>query len=373
MVRSKSIALSFTLLFLAVSCSAPRVERVRDIEGFRLTAPVAASSSSTSETADALPWTATGSSVVSEVETALPTSLSFHASEVAEPTPVAPATLNLDDSFEDTDRGGFLYGEQHFKSKPRPLDSPLYFESPFVNTEVRPIFMVHELPEELPTGDAHVIVAAVQARVALTEQLQFIVTEDGVSFIDTEAFGKTEGWNDITAGLKYAFLADKDNNLMAAGGLRFQGNTGSRDVLQGATDELSGFLTVYKGLGDRTNMIADVNYRFPLDHHDGNQILSWDVHFDFEAATGLFPLFELHGLHYLTNGNRLPFNFGGLDYANIGSARVAGSHVFWATFGLRWQVIDQVSLGIGYSVPLEEAESSDIMESRFILDAILRL
>ena len=97
------------------------------------------------------------------------------------------------------------------------------------------------------------------------------------------------------------------------------------------------------------------------------------MHFDFEAATGLFPLFELHGLHYLTNGNRLPFNFGGLDYANIGSARVAGSHVFWATFGLRWQVIDQVSLGIGYSVPLEEAESSDIMESRFILDAILRL
>lgn len=36
---------------------------------------------------------------------------------------------------------GFLYGDQHFRDKPRPVGSPLYFEDPFINSDLRPIYL----------------------------------------------------------------------------------------------------------------------------------------------------------------------------------------------------------------------------------------
>lgn len=38
---------------------------------------------------------------------------------------------------------GFLYGDPHFRDKPRPVGSPLYFEDPFINSDARLVYLYH--------------------------------------------------------------------------------------------------------------------------------------------------------------------------------------------------------------------------------------
>ena len=82
---------------------------------------------------------------------------------------------------------------------------------------------------------------------------------------------------------------------------------------------------------------------------------------------------EIHGLHYTQNGERLAVEIGGLDYANIGSQRAAGHMALWGTAGFRWQLLEHVSLGVGYGFPLRPTDNNDIFESRVVANLNFRL
>lgn len=265
---------------------------------------------------------------------------------------------------------GFLRGLRGFEHFYEPVGQPLYFESPFNDTGLRFLFLHHEFDNasQLQGGDLDVF--AVQARVALTERLAFIATKDGYSMLDAGLLPKDEGWNDIAIGLKYAVIVDRDQDMVVTPGFRWEWSHGDKEVLQGNGQEFSPFISAAKGF-DQLHTIANVTYRKPESDNNGNQVLQWDLHADYEVANGLAPLVELHGLHYLTDGNRLPLSVGGLDYANLGSSDVAGTSVVWLGVGARMKFNPHTAFGATYEFALTDPED-DIMDTRITLDFILK-
>lgn len=265
---------------------------------------------------------------------------------------------------------GFLNGLRGFEQFYEPIGNPIYFESPFNNSELRLLYIYHHFSSDSQIGGGHLNVAAAQIRVALTERLAFIATKDGYSWMDAGILPEASGWNDAAVGLKYVFIADRENAFLLAGGMRWEWENGDRDVLQGQSQELSPFISAAKGF-DRLHFIGDVTGRLPMDHNDASYIVMWDLHVDYEIAPkllpGLAPLFEVHGLHYLSDGTSLPLSVGGLDYTNIGSMSVSGNSVYWAGIGARWKLTPHASIGADYEFPLCN-DGGDLMGDRVTVD-----
>lgn len=95
--------------------------------------------------------------------------------------------------------GFFGHTDPCFNDFISPMTNPVYFEDPRTLTEARVIFLNHQLPTAL--GKDNVQLIAVQARLALTENLSFIATKDG--FITSQSPILNDGWADVAAGLKY--------------------------------------------------------------------------------------------------------------------------------------------------------------------------
>ncbi len=261
---------------------------------------------------------------------------------------------------------GFLNGTRDFDGFANPVGNPLYFESPFANSEVRFLYLWHKFPKGTAIGGGELSTFAAQARLALTDRLAFIATKDGYTRMQAGILPEADGWNDAAVGLKYAFWLDPASQSAVTGGLRWQWHNGNRNTLQGNTDELSPFISFAKGW-DRLHLLGNLTSRMPMDRHDGNYILSYDLHLDYEVAPtvlpGFLPLVEFHGLHYLSDGDRLPIGVGGLDYANIGSSGVAGNAVFWSSIGWEWKFTPHLSWAAAYEFPLHTTDT-DIFDQR---------
>jgi hypothetical protein len=267
---------------------------------------------------------------------------------------------------------GFLSGLRGFEHFYEPLGNPLYFESPFNNTSARFLYLHHSFADKSQLAGGDLNVYALQLRVALTERLGFIATKDGYSDLNTGALPDNDGWNAVTAGVKYAFYVDREADMVATGGVRFQINSGEAKVLQDGTFEFSPFVSVAKGW-DKFHMIASLTDRIP-DGDKGNNVLQWDLHTDYEIAPetlkGFAPFIELHGLHYLSDGSRTGLSVGGLDYTNLGSTDVAGSTVIWFGIGARYKFSPNFSVGADYEHVLTN-RNADIFEDRVTVDFIV--
>lgn len=261
---------------------------------------------------------------------------------------------------------GFVTGLRHgFERAPRPLDSPLYFEDPYINTDLRPIFLYHEFPRSSLMGGGHLTVLALQARLAITDRLALIATEDGYTDLEASALPAGDGWNNLAVGLKYAFHVDVDKRSILTTGVRWTLSNGSRAVFKGIEDEISVFVTGAKAY-DRLHVMADVVGRITTHHGQGNDSLSWDLNVSYELCDWFVPMVEYHGFLYLSNGDRLDVRDGLLDYGNLGAGDVAGSSAHWGTLGFRTSLSDNVTWGIGVSFPLRRASNNDIFENRVV-------
>lgn len=265
---------------------------------------------------------------------------------------------------------GFLSGLRGFEHFYNPIGQPIFFETPLNNTGIRAIYLHHTFSDDSTLGGGEVNVAALQVRVALTERLGFIAIKDGYSWLNADVLPEEEGWNEIGAGLKYAFYVDREADLIVTGGARVVLDSGEDKVAMWGTSEISPFVSFAKGW-DRFHLIGDVTYRLPFDDGDGNQVFMWDFHTDYEIAPqtlpGLAPTIELHGVHYMSDGERLGLDVGGLDYANFGSSDVDGTAVVWAGFGARWKLNPHTSIGAVYEVSLTDPDE-DLMDDRITLD-----
>jgi hypothetical protein len=296
-----------------------------------------------------------------------------------EPTP-PPAAVSPRASFIASDRlfhgerevlfPGFLSGLRGFEHFNNPTGAPLYFESPFIQTNIRLVYLHNNFADNSPLRGGKVDVIGAQARLAVTEHLAIIAPKDGYSFLDAGAIPEDEGWNDIAIGAKYALWVDRQTDTVGTVGLRWFWGNGDPEILQGGVQEISPFFSFAQGF-DAFHLLGNLTARFPTDDDKGNTIVQWSLHadyaLDFAGIKGIAPVVELHGLHYLSDGNRTPLPVGGLDYTNLGSTDIAGSTVIWAGAGARFKFSPNFSVGALYEHALTNI-NADILEDRITID-----
>lgn len=336
--------------------------------------------------ATALIFAACGSARAVDLSTDTSLALGDPATE-ATPAPTAASTAAKMAS--QPAKGGFLLSDERFHSDPEifwhgflsglrgfehfyeAVGNPLYFESPFINTQVKLLFLHHEFDGDSQLGGGRVNVYAAQARIAVTERIAIIATKDGWSQLEGTILPDAGGWNDIALGLKGAFYVDRANDFVATASFRWMWGNGDKDVLMGGSQEVSPGVSFAKGWDD-FHMIGNFVWRIPTDSDKGNEIIQWDAHFDYDLSSiglkGVAPIIEFHGLHYLSDGERTPLNIGGLDYTNLGSTNVEGSSVVWAGFGARVKLTPNFSVGATYEIGLTN-HKADIMKDRVTVDA----
>jgi len=86
----------------------------------------------------------------------------------------------------DWDLKGSL-GEGEHKHYVPPVSNPVLNETPFITTEVRPIYIYQNIPDNVPLAGVkggNINLWAVQLRVALTDRLGFIATKDGYADVN---------------------------------------------------------------------------------------------------------------------------------------------------------------------------------------------
>lgn len=266
--------------------------------------------------------------------------------------------------------GAFLTGLAGYDDFVMPVGMFVYFEDPFITTDLRLLYAYHQIPNSSVLRGGQVHVVAAQIRIALTERLALIATKDGYSWVDSHITAGGDGWNDLAVGLKYALIVRPEDHLLVSTGLRWEWNNGSSDAWQGGeSQELSPFVSFAKGW-EKWHFLAAISGRIPTDHHDANYSLLWNLHLDYELTETFRPLIEVHGIHWLSNADRLPLGEDYLDVGSLGAAKAKGRDFFSAGFGFRWQAADNVSVGLTYELPLESA-SEHLQEQRVTLNTVV--
>ncbi len=201
----------------------------------------------------------------------------------------------------------------------RPLTAPYFHEDAFVTTDVRGWYVKHHFYDDTIGGDVDVY--ALQLRVALTHNLQFVAYKDGYTDFNN-TLGNASGWNDIGAGIKWAFLQDEANQFHLAAGIGYAFAFGDRDILQDA-GELRLWLSANKGF-DRLHLGAVANYRIADSRSDGvlgsSDMLTLHFHADYYLTKWFSPVLELNG-YFVTSEGPGGMPFSGVDAVAIGGGK----------------------------------------------------
>ena len=178
-----------------------------------------------------------------------------------------------------------------------PVTSPYFHEDSFITTDIRPIFVYHTLPGDF-LGGGNASVTAMQIRIKLTKSLQLVAYKDGWTDVSARDFGG-RGWNDLAAGIKWAFYQNDAAQLHSAIGLGYEFASGDDNALQD-DDELRAWISLNKGFG-KLHLGATLNYSWAMGN--GNDILgdsdwlSWHFHADYQVCNWFSPFIEFNGYH----------------------------------------------------------------------------
>lgn len=231
-----------------------------------------------------------------------------------------------------------------------PLTHFALNETPFITTEVRPIYVYHDLPNDFITNGGHLNAVAVQGRVAITDRLGFIATTDGWTDIEFNAvLPDTNGFLDVAAGFKYAVIYQPEQGNIATVGLRYTaplGNVDSAGIdLNGmGRGYLNPFLTAAKIFEDFT-VQGTAGFQIALSDENWSYF-HLNTHVDYDAGHGFFPFAEANLTLAIDGGNQLPgANLTGTDVFDLGASDP--EDLFTLGGGLRYRISDNVIAGAG--------------------------
>lgn len=260
---------------------------------------------------------------------------------------------------------------------PTPVTNPVFFEEPFIRSEVRPLFMYQRLGRTLPVGGAYVPVGgsvqvyALEVRWAITERLAILATKDGyVDFKPDTTLTRASGWADISLGLKYAVMDDRENQFILTPGVELELPTGNRDVFQGnGQGEWDIFLAAAKGWGDLT-LMGNIGARVPNNMTRDTAQLHYSAQLAYHAHKYFLPFVAANAFTVLNAGNQLPLGVEGFDLINFGSASAAGSTQATLGCGFRSKLHEKVELGFAYERSVTNPRG--VLDDRFTVDFVLR-
>jgi hypothetical protein len=217
------------------------------------------------------------------------------------------------------------FGENGFDRYVPAVTNPLFNETPFITTEVKPIYIYHDIPNDFLTGGGNVNVLALQARVALTDRLGFIATADGYSWLDFDhTLPDDSGLNDITTGLTYAVVSDPAAGSILTFGARYTIPVGTIETagldLNGTGAGYVDVFAIGAQLFDKAQIQGSVGANIALSD-DNWSFIHGSLHADYEIMPGIYPLVEANLVVPIDGGNQLPgVNLTGADIIDIGAS-----------------------------------------------------
>ncbi len=250
-----------------------------------------------------------------------------------------------------------------------PVSNPVNFEDPRILSEVRPVYVHHDIDSKFVTQGGSVDIYAMQLRVALTDNLAFIATKDGYVKMKPDSVLKDEsGFANLAGGFKYSIYNCEDTIVTT--GLRYEAPTGEKEVLQGNGDGIiNPFLSAATSAGG-FNFMGYTAVRAAIDQDDST---FYDASLHVDKKLGWFsPLVELNLFNVLDAGHRLPIEDEGQDFFNIGYSLSQNETMLTTAVGARAELSDDVSLGLAYEFPLVTGSGSYITEWRLTSDLIYR-
>jgi hypothetical protein len=250
-----------------------------------------------------------------------------------------------------------------------PVTHPTTFEDPRHSTELRPLFIYHELDDKFASGGGDIQIYALQARFKISEDLSIIATKDGIvdANPDSNIDGET-GIANLAVGAKYSFF--REENAILTGGLRYEIPLGDEDVFQGqGNGAINPFFSYGISCGD-VNLMAGTGLRVRT---GGNDSSFWDtdLHADYKIGN-FYPLLEANLVHVFNDGNRIKMADEGEDFFNFGADGAAGENILTMAAGARYRVTDDIDIGAAYQFPLDRSTGSRIIDWRLTVDAIFR-
>jgi hypothetical protein len=247
-----------------------------------------------------------------------------------------------------------------------PITGPYWHEDSFISSDLRPVFAYHHFPGEV-FGGGRALVYAAQLRVQLLKNLQLVAYKDG--YMDMQLKGYNEpGWNDLAAGLKFAFLQRDDLQLHSALGVAYEFASGDDEVLQD-DDEVRLWWSVNKGFGP-LHLGATVNYFLATDNGDDafgdSNHLSWHFHADYQVCRWFSPVVEVNGYHVLDEGDVVT-PFSGADVLNLGGNK--SEDVVTVAVGAEVRPCRHFSVRAAYERAI--SDNTDLFGHRWTFSAVI--
>lgn len=257
-----------------------------------------------------------------------------------------------------------------------PVTNPIFFETPMIQSEVRPLFIYHQLDSGFLGQAIDVRVYAVQLRYALTDRLALIATKDG--YVDIGKKGKAlnaDGWADIAAGLKYALFQSEEKQFIVTPGFTIEVPTGNQDVFQGnGSGELNLFVSAMKGW-DNLHLTGTVGGRIPFDGNKETSNIRYSGMLDYFVSKWFIPYVSINAFTTMSEANvhlePSPVAFSeGFDLINFGSSQASGRTQGAIGGGFRTRILQDLDFGFGYEWGV--IGRNDIFKNRYTFDLIWR-
>ncbi|MBI1309847.1 hypothetical protein GC176_00960 [bacterium] len=260
--------------------------------------------------------------------------------------------------------GTDLKSDRCFEGFIEPVTNSVFFEDPRSRTRVRFLFINQQTPPSTPVlGHSSVQVYGMQATFALNERLSVIAQKDGWINIQSDGIGNSGGWANLATGLKYVLVRDVENQFLLSGGVMYEWSNGSSSVFQGHGDGIwTPFLTAGQEIACNTHVIGTVGAHLPSDKWNDSTSWYYSFHLDHAITEKAYLLTELNGIHYTSNGGRLPVPIEGGDLINLGSTTADGSYLVTMAFGGTYKFSDNWQSAAAYEIPL--TGRNDIFQQR---------
>jgi len=251
-----------------------------------------------------------------------------------------------------------------------PVANPVFFETPMIQSEVRPLFMFHRLDSGLLGQEVDVKLYAVQLRYALTERLALIATKDGYIEVSPANGGGTDGWADLAAGLKYAVIQSEEKQFVLTPGFTFEIPTGNRKVFQGnGRGELNVFVSAMKGWNN-LHATVSVGGRIPMDFDRETANIRYSGMLDYWVSNWFIPFVTVNAFTTVTEAEVLGLESEGFDLINFGSTSASGHTQAAFGVGFRSRLLNNLDLGFAYERGW--ISKNDLFKDRFTVDLIWR-
>ena len=252
-----------------------------------------------------------------------------------------------------------------------PVANPLFFESPFIESELRPIFVWHNIDKSFVTGGGDVQVYAAQLRWAVTDRLAIIATKDGyIDFNPKTTLPHKSGFADLAAGVKYALIDNEAHEFILTPGLKIEVPTGNQRVFQGnGAGEWDLFVSAGKGFNN-FHMTGSLGSRLPNDWTEETASLHYSLQADYYVCDYFIPFVVGNAFTVLNNGRQLPLDVEGYDLINFGSSNAAGFTQATVGAGFRSKLCKRLDFGFAYEIGVTNPKG--LFDDRFTVDLVVK-